>query len=289
MDANRVLLKNGFQLGYAEWGDKQGTPIFFFGGSSSSRIMRHPDDSILTALGIHLYTFDRPGFGLSDSQPQRTLLDWANDIRDFAAQKGIPRFAVVAASQGGPYGAVCAYALPDVLSSVSLVSAVSPLHDPAVFASQTPAIKTMLRMARHAPWLMTLQNNLMRFLLKGNLAKKLVHSLLGNLPASDQQHLNTPESIELLIADMREATRQSGKSVTLDMQVVLRDWGFRLEDIQTRVFLWQGEDDPNVTPEMARYMAARIPNCEATFVPNAGHFLAFSHWREIMTQALAAF
>lgn len=224
--AQTLTLRDGRTLGYAEWGDLNGKPVFFFGGSNSARYFRHLDDTIIAEMGIHLYTFDRPGQGLSTRQPQRRLLDWPEDMRDFVTQKDISRFAIVAASQGGPYGAACAYALPELLSSVSLVSGVAGLENSA------------------------------------------------------------PGAIDLMIEDIREGMRQGGAGGADDMRAVVTDWGFRLEDVRTKVFIWQGEDDPNVTPAMARYMAERIPDNETTFVPGAGHFLAYSHWRAVLRQLL---
>lgn len=286
LTAQTITLKDGRALGYAEWGDLNGKPVFFFGGSNSARYFRHPDDSIITEMGVHLYTFDRPGQGLSTRQPQRRLLDWSEDICDFATQKGISRFAIVAASQGGPYGAACAYALPELLSSVSLVSGVAGLQDSTVMATQNRMIRAQIFMARRVPWLLALQGNLMRPLLKGERAKKLVISLLSNLPDSDKQAMSAPGAINLMIEDIREGMRQGGAGGADDMRAVVTDWGFRLEDIRTKVFIWQGEDDPNVTPAMARYMVERIPNNETTFVPGAGHFLAYSHWHSILKKLL---
>jgi pimeloyl-ACP methyl ester carboxylesterase len=69
-----------------------------------------------------------------------------------------------------------------------------------------------------------------------------------------------------------------------DGRVVARPWGFSPAKIRVPTFLWQGEIDPNVTPRMGRYLAEIIPNCHATFVAGAGHFLLFSHWGQIVAQ-----
>lgn len=283
-----LKLRDGRTLGYAEWGDLNGKPLFLFGGSSSARFARHPDENVLMELGVHLYTFDRPGMGLSDRQKERRLLNWAEDIRDFAQQKQIGRFAIAAASQGGPYGAACAYALHDLLRSVTLVSAVSPLDDPAVMATQNRFIRFNIFLARRAPSILALQSNLMRPILQGNRPQKLLRTMFNNLPESDRKVIDIPGFQDILVQDIRESMRNGGAGAADDMRAVVMDWGFRLEGILTKVFLWQGEADPNVTPAMGRYLAARIPNCEATFVPLTGHFLMFTHWREIVLQCVMA-
>ncbi|MEK7788228.1 MAG: alpha/beta hydrolase, partial [Chloroflexota bacterium] len=63
-----------------------------------------------------------------------------------------------------------------------------------------------------------------------------------------------------------------------------RPWGFRLEDIQAKVYIWHGENDRSVPLAMAHYLADAIPNCQATYIANEGHFLGLKYWHEITTQ-----
>lgn len=50
-----------------------------------------------------------------------------------------------------------------------------------------------------------------------------------------------------------------------------------------KVFLWQGGMDKNVPEAMGRYLAQRIPDCEARFYPNEGHVsIAVKHANEIL-------
>lgn len=284
--AQTLTLRDGRTLGYAEWGDLNGKPVFLFGGSTSSRLLRHSDESILKSSGIHLYTFDRPGTGLSTRQPNRTLLDWAADMRDFASQKHLDRFAGIGGSLGGAYAAVCAYALPDLLVCASIVSGVAGLEDAEVFATQTSATKSLIATVRRFPGLATFQNNLSRPLINSRFGARMLRSALSILPQSDKDILDKPEEMQIMYESARECLRPGGAGAMDDMRAVVIDWGFRLEDIRTKTFIWQGADDPQATPAMARYMAARIPNNETTFVPDTGHLLIISHWKEITVQIL---
>ena len=76
-----LTLRDGRILGYAEWGDLNGKPVFYFTSSEASRYSRHPDETILTEIGIHLYTFDRPGKGLSTPHKNHRLLDWCEMMK----------------------------------------------------------------------------------------------------------------------------------------------------------------------------------------------------------------
>ncbi len=281
-----LTLRDGRKLGFGEWGDQNGKAVLFFSGSNNARLSRHPDESILIELGIHLFTFDRPGMGLSAPQPYRRLLDWADDVRDFAGQRQIVEFAVIGASGGGPYTLACAYTLPDLVTSATIASGVSPMP-PTLLRSLPTPIRLMTFMARHATWALTAQNNILAFFVKRGDSERLLRRSLNMLPASDQRVLDMPGLSSILVQDVLESVRQGGRGAALDMGVFTApDWGFRLEDIRTRVFIWQGEDDPNATPAMAAYMVERIPDAELKLLPDTGHMLVYGRWREILQQVL---
>jgi pimeloyl-ACP methyl ester carboxylesterase len=63
-----------------------------------------------------LLSIDRPGIGLSDFQPNRTLLDWADDISELAQTLRLDRFALLGWSAGGPYVLACAFKIPHRLT-----------------------------------------------------------------------------------------------------------------------------------------------------------------------------
>ena len=96
-----IILRDGRQLAYTEHGDPSGKHVFLIHGNPSSRLMRHPDESIVTSLGARIITADRPGYGRSDFQPNRKLLDMPNDIAQLANAMGINKFSVFGVSAGG--------------------------------------------------------------------------------------------------------------------------------------------------------------------------------------------
>jgi pimeloyl-ACP methyl ester carboxylesterase len=52
----------------------------------------HGDD-LVQERGIRLTVVERPGYGLSDRQPTRQVVDWADDVRQVADELGVARFA----------------------------------------------------------------------------------------------------------------------------------------------------------------------------------------------------
>lgn len=284
--SQQITLCDGRRLGFAEYGARDGIPVIFFAGLNNARFIRHPDDSIITARGIHLITVERPGIGLSDAQPRRRLLDWPDDVRQLADALDLDRFAVVGASAGGPYAAACAYLMPQRLTSASLVSSVAPVTVPTLFAALSPSIKVQVVLALRAPLVLAALHRVIRTLLR-RYPETLLRQLLRSLPERDQAIIRLPGNLPLLTEDMQEALRQGGSGSAYDLRVISQPWGFRLEDIRAPVHLWQGDDDPQVPPALGRYLAETIPNCRATFVADAGHFLIYSHWQPILAQAVA--
>jgi pimeloyl-ACP methyl ester carboxylesterase len=91
----------------------------------------------------------------------------------------------------------------------------------------------------------------------------------------------------MLMASYTEATRFGMRGYAWEVRLVAQPWGFQLDEIDVKVYLWHGEEDTSTPPAMAHYMAEAIPNCQATFLPGEGHFLLFTHWEEILTRLLS--
>jgi len=92
---NQILeLKDGRNLGYAEAGDLNGIPIFHFHGHPGSRLEVKIFGQKPKEHGIHLILVERPGHGLSDFIPGRTLLDWPDDVIELADHLGLDKFIV---------------------------------------------------------------------------------------------------------------------------------------------------------------------------------------------------
>ena len=137
--AQTLTLPDGRKLGFAEWGDPEGKPIFHFHGSSSSRLEHPYLEHHL--VGVRLVTIDRPGHGLSSFQPSRQLLDWPRDVDTLADHLGLGTFAVSGWSFGGPYAMACAFSFPERLTAVGLISSFAPYNRPGSTAGMASSVR----------------------------------------------------------------------------------------------------------------------------------------------------
>ncbi len=90
-----IQLSDGRTLAYLDIGNPEGRPLFYFHGGPGSRLEGLLFDELNQQLGIRMIALDRPGFGLSDFQKDRTYLDWSNDVSELADQLRIDQFAVL--------------------------------------------------------------------------------------------------------------------------------------------------------------------------------------------------
>mgnify|MGYP002713305070 CR=1 FL=1 len=92
-------------LGYAEYGDPAGKPVFHFHGSGGSRL-EHPvtPESL---EGVRYICMDRPGHGNSDYAEGYTMLDFPDDVVQLADHLQLDKFYVLGWSAGGPRALAC--------------------------------------------------------------------------------------------------------------------------------------------------------------------------------------
>lgn len=274
----QLVLSDGRKLGFDERGPADGKPLLYFHGSPSSRIESrlYISDELLQSLDVRLIAADRPGLGLSDFQPARQLLDWPRDVLSLADHLKIERFAVLAYSLGGPYGLACAYAIPERLVRVGIVSGAALFTIPELVENINPGTRSFLFMPRQKPWLSRLYLGMMLGVMPRLAPKQFVSGASAVLPPPDREVVNAdPAFREDFVLMVREAMRQGLDGAFLESLLTITDYGFPLEDIPTPILLWHGEEDQNIPMEMVRHMAEAIPKCEAKYYPGEGHLSLF--------------
>jgi pimeloyl-ACP methyl ester carboxylesterase len=280
-----LRLKDGRQVGFSEYGDLEGRPIFFFHGMPGSRLQGGMIEGVAAQLGARLVAPDRPGSGLSDFMPERKLLDYPQDVLALADHLGLSSFGVMGASGGGPYVSACAYQFPERLAAVGILAGGGPMSEPGATEGMMPGNVRLFTISQRYPWLLKL---FLRLQFRGDMEKRLP-KLLDSLPEPDKIVLaERKDLVAIFLADFKEALRPGLDGLVQEIVLTSRPWGFSLADLRKKVYLWQGEQDRNVPPAMGHYQARTIPDCEATFYPEDGHLsLIANHMQEILAKMLA--
>ncbi|MBY9003154.1 MAG: alpha/beta hydrolase [Candidatus Lokiarchaeota archaeon] len=273
-------LKDGRKLGYAEYGDLNGKPIFHFHGHPGSRLEGRLFGEKPKKHGVHAITVDRPGIGLSDFKPNRKLLDWPDDIIELADHLGLNKFAVQGISGGGPYVASCAFKIPERLTCCGIIAGLGPINWSKKGMMLSNRITVFV--SRRLPFLV---KTIVKAEKKAFEDQKSLEELANNLPEPDKILFQDPQIVKIMIEDSKEAFRNGLDGAILEEKIFARLWGFDLKDIPSnlQVYIWHGEMDVFVPPSMGRKMSELIPNCKGYFLPNEGHLsVGFNHLDEIL-------
>jgi len=240
--ATTMRLSDGRVLGFAEQGDPTGRPVFFFHGINGSRLLRHPDDAIARRLGLRIFTFDRPGLGLSTPKRRRRILDWAVDVAEFAEAHSLERFAVLGWSGGGPYALATGLRLDDRVSRVGLVAPMAPLAGTGLMAELSPDLRRRARVARIAHGSLRISVARDRRAFRRDPAGFLAREFAKG-PECDRAALDRPGFKEMLILSRYESYRQGVGGLAADAMLYLRPWGFEPSEVPTPIQRWVGEHD----------------------------------------------
>lgn len=274
-------------LGYAEYGDPDGLPMFGLHGTPGSRLMFSVADRAARELGIRLLAPERPGFGISTSHPGRTLASYAADVASFADTLGIDRFAVVGVSGGGPYAAACAALLPDRVTALGLISPVGPVTPGEGADHIGIGHHVMFRLTPRVPPLLW---PLFTF---GRCAflyapLPMFGFILSRSARSDWAILTRGEVRRNLLAGVAEGLRPGIGGGMLELRLFSRPWNIPFGAIRAPSVLWQGTADRNVPAAAAFKLGTLIPACEVHRIEGAGHYWVFDNIGLVLHRIAAA-
>jgi pimeloyl-ACP methyl ester carboxylesterase len=257
--AEIFLLDDNRQLSYAASGAVGDLPVFLFHGNPGCRFLPETDIAAARRQGIRLIVPERPGFGWSDFQPDRTLLDWPDDVAALADHLEIDRFAVLGLSAGGPYAAACAYKIPQRLTRAVLSGSLAP-YDAFGVPANVPTLSEAEAYA--ADLAAKIENNRDGF----------YDEIVAAVHEQDRAALAMPEIRDWLLTAYKETFRNGTEGLVHELVLLFtRPWGFPLEAIKADVEIWHGDAD--TTFPGAKYLAERILNSRLHVLHGQGHFV----------------
>ena len=287
---NIVQLHDGAVVAFQEYGDATVTPVIFCHGWPSSRTMAQLTDEPARALGLRIVSPDRPGISGSSMQLDRKLSDWPRVVEQFVDGLGIGEFRLLAISGGAPYAYATAVAIPERVRAIAVVGGVIPFAELKDLKGLLPLYRYMLAFYRNRPQLLRqlfyLARPFLSFRAPIRLRPLLLKMLL--LRPCDAASLRDDAAFEAIFESQRRAWRGSVEGVLADAQIYAQPWGFSLEDINVPVRLWHGTQDRAFSVRLAQEVAARLPNCKARFIDDAGHYsLPIRRMREILKDLIS--
>jgi len=275
-----IVLSDNRKLGFAEYGQEDGYAIIYCHGSQSSRLEMHYDMSFATKNGLRIITIDRPGHGISDFNPNGSIVSFAEDVKQLTEHLGLARFSVAGMSAGAPFALGLSYSLPEKIYKTGIISGFAPFNA-ARKKHLSKEVRAMLNLAKSFPFLLRI---MLRIQAK-QLAKKpqkALQNFLKLMSTPDQQILQNKAVMNIIETMFKEAFRNGSKGVAYEIsKILVQDWSVPLDKIQVPVTLWQGEKDTNVPMQWAELMHNEIQKSVLKTYPHKGHLLIFEHAEEI--------
>jgi len=278
----RLRVGDGRHVGFAVWGDSSPAAqvIVHCHGTPGGRLASYqtPAQSALRHVSL-----DRPGFGLSDPQPSRTVGDHAADVVQVLDHLDVGRFSAFGWSGGGPHALGLGALLPDRVARVAVLGSPAPEDDPTfdITAGMPEMNRESRRMLKENPEedRHDVEKAVAAF---GEDPESFLRQIDAILDAVDTAADRAMGLKPRMVEQLRDAFQNGSEGWFEDDLVTVRPWGFAPEDVQTEVWLLHGERDRLVPVSHGRHLASRLPRCIGEFPPEDGHISPLTRLPEIL-------
>jgi pimeloyl-ACP methyl ester carboxylesterase len=277
-----LRLAGGRRLSYAIDGPADGTPVLYCHGAIGTPLGGSVDlEAITYELGVRQIAVNRPGIATSDPAPGRTVLDFAQDIRELADALSLDRFAVVGVSAGGPYALAIARELPDRVERVALCSSLSALCAPHRVPGMDRRIRIALAALARAPGTWAGIGDALLPVIRRN-PRLITQVIAAHAARSERARVLAPAEQAAASSSFLDAAAFGVRGMIDDYVVACAGWGFSPADVDAEVHLWHGARDPLVPIEHALQLAIALRRCRVFFDPDEGHHFFRARLRTIL-------
>lgn len=268
----RVDGPDGRTLSVREGGVPGGVPVLIMGGTPSSSLIYEPHLADAEAKGIHLFSYDRPGYGGSTRDAGRTVADCAADVEAVCDALGLARICLWGISGGGPHALATAALLPERVAAAASLAAVGPYGVDGLdffegMGEQNIAEFNAIFEGEEAHRAALERDRAELLTAAPEELVELWRTLLG--PADLE--VATGDVARYVLDAMRAGFEQSVDGWLDDDVAFATPWGFDFVSIRVPVLLLHGEQDKFVPFAHGIWLAEQIPGVEAWLTPGDGH------------------
>jgi len=282
---SEFLLHDGRKLDFLDNARNADVAILFHHGTPGNSTSWERWIEELAHHDLRAFALSRPGYGESDRQVGRRVVDIQTDLTEFLDEFNIKRFVSVGWSGGGPHS--LATALDDRCVGVISLAGVAKYGEPDLdfLAGMGPENIEEFGVASHGEatlreWLKAHAIGMQK------VTGEELREEFGGLIGEADKAVLAGSFADDMAAEMRRALLHGFDGWIDDDLAFVADWGFDVGTITVPVKLWQGDDDFMVPHSHSRWLLANIPSAELAFFPGQGHIsLGITYQQEIIAQA----
>ena len=278
-------LKDGRELEIADNGINSESAIVFHHGTPGHASSWSDWLESAASAGIRAIAYSRAGYGTSDRNPGRSVINVNTDIAQVLDAKNITKFVSIGWSGGGPHCLANTFE-PRNVGAISLAGVgACGVDDLDFLEGMGPENHDEFGAALKGEAVIDQWMNDNAGAMKSVTGSDIIEAFGGLIGDADKAVLEGGEA-DAMAASMRSALAVSFDGWIDDDLVFVKKWGFDLAAITKPVFLWQGDDDFMVPHAHSYWLEKHIPTATLTFKPGEGHISIEVKYRaEILAQA----
>ncbi|HET8706769.1 MAG TPA: alpha/beta hydrolase [Pseudomonadales bacterium] len=250
---------------FHHFGDPDGAPLVFFHGMPSSGDEAELLHEAAKQQGVHVLAPDRPGFGATAFDPDRTLMSTARQVAEALRQMGYARYAVAGCSGGGPYTFALAAVAPEAVHFAAPIAGIYPFQGWRALTGMHWNNRVVFYLAQKRPrWIRLLFNITLTRLRQDE--NKAYFDSLKLLPPEDAAYFSQPAVATIMQRALRNSMQQGNEGAILETQLFARQWDIDSQLICCPLIAWHGERDTAVPVRLAQaYFDATAANRSAVY------------------------
>ncbi len=265
----QLRASDGRTLGVAEFGDPDGVVVLWCHGGPGSRLEPMWLDGAAADAGLRIVGVDRPGYGLSEPKPGRTISDVVADMLAVVDQLSLSRFATVGVSTGGAYALAHASLAPGRVFGVVACCSMTDMR-------WAPGRATMSPNHAHAVWDAPDRASAIAAAVDAhgeNGSKMLGGGMEAALAESDKALFADHEWMAAAMTGFPAMFAHGLEGYADDRIADGPGWtSFDVTQIRCPVTVLHGTLDRMVDMIHAKHTADLVPNADLVLVDDLGHF-----------------
>lgn len=280
-ERRKISLPDGRIIALREFGTPGGFPVFILHPLVQSSLMRPQEARIAGECGVRLISVERPGIGLSTTDPKGNYVSFASDLAAVADALGIGRFAILGWASGAPYALTAASVLGERVMRLAL--ATPRLGFRSDLAPTTQARRFFGGLRRH-PWLFEAVFSIMRAKRSRRFFRPMIRNFLETSEPDRILFEKDASLLDCFTDSLVEAIDETHKGIVAELNFYSKDVPAEIAGIARPILVWHGVEDEMNSVDDVRRMLEGVPVAAFHAEEGHGHMVLFGHFRDVLLQ-----
>jgi pimeloyl-ACP methyl ester carboxylesterase len=279
-----MRLRDGRRFDYLRQGAARGAPVLVLHTIGYGAQLMAAAHQYADAKGLSIISPLRAGHAYSDPAPEgdaQALLDQASD--DMAALLdllGISRVRIIGHAAGATHAIRFASRYPERADAIVMIAR-GPVWRNEWLSELSPNHRALALVLRHLPGAARLIIGAIIQHLNKNGPRDFVVNAAQESPP-DVAALADPDVLHLIGHGLTFGLRQGPEVYCREFAQMQLDLTEEARALACPLTLIYGAQDRIAPPVLARRFAAAVPQTQLIELADAGHYLFYSHWREML-------